>query len=52
MRIKTGVGDLVQRTEDGQAHVVYSVTGRSRGQVMLCAVCTVHEETRSTSFLV
>jgi hypothetical protein len=23
----------------------------SRGQVMLCAVCTVHEETRSARFL-
>jgi hypothetical protein len=34
------------------AHVGYSVVGRSRGQVKLCAVCTVHMETRSTSFLV
>jgi hypothetical protein len=32
------------------AQVRYSVAGRSRGQVTLCAVCTVHEETRSTSF--
>jgi hypothetical protein len=30
----------------------YSVVKRSRGQVMLCAVCTVHVETRSASFLV
>jgi hypothetical protein len=26
--------------------------GRSRGQVALCIVCTVHKETRSSSFLV
>jgi hypothetical protein len=31
---------------------VYSVAGRSSGRVMLCAVCTVHEETRSVGFLV
>jgi hypothetical protein len=37
---------------DGQAHVGYSVAGRSRGRVMLCAICTVHEETRNASFLV
>jgi hypothetical protein len=47
-----GVGDLVQRTGDGEAHVVYSVVGRSRGRVMLCVVYIVHEETRSASFLV
>jgi hypothetical protein len=29
MRIMTGVGDLVQRTENGEAHVGYSVAGRS-----------------------
>jgi hypothetical protein len=34
------------------AHVEYSVAGRSIGQVAPCAVCTVHIETRSTSFLV
>jgi hypothetical protein len=34
------------------AQVGYSVTGRSRGQVMPCAVCTVHMKTRSASFLV
>jgi hypothetical protein len=28
------------------------VTGRSRGRVTLCAVCTMHVETRSTSFLI
>jgi hypothetical protein len=32
--------------------VGYSVVGRSRGRVTLCVVCTVHVETRSTSFLV
>jgi hypothetical protein len=52
MMIMAGVGDLVQRTEDGQAHVGYSVAGGSRGQVTLCAVCTVHKEMRNTGFLV
>jgi hypothetical protein len=28
------------------------VAGRSEGRVTSCAVCTVHAETRSTSFLV
>jgi hypothetical protein len=51
-RIEEGVGDLVQRTGYGQAHVGYSVAGRSRGRVMLCAVCTVHKEMRSAGFLV
>jgi hypothetical protein len=37
---------------DGQAKVRYSVVGRSRDRVTLCAVCTVHKETRSASFLV
>jgi hypothetical protein len=32
--------------------VGYSVAGRSRGQVAMCAVCTVHIETRSAGFLV
>jgi hypothetical protein len=50
--IVVGVRDLVQRTGDGQAHVRYSVAGRSRGQVTLCVIYTVHKETRSTSFLV
>jgi hypothetical protein len=43
---------LGAKDEDGQAHVGYSVAGRSRGRVMLCAVCTIHKETRSASFLV
>jgi hypothetical protein len=34
------------------AHDGYSVAGRSRGRVALCAVCTVHMGTRSASFLV
>jgi hypothetical protein len=34
------------------AHVRYSVTGRSRSRVALCAVCTVHVKTRSMCFLV
>jgi hypothetical protein len=34
------------------AQVGYSVVGRSGDQVMLCAVCTVHKETKSVSFLV
>jgi hypothetical protein len=34
------------------AMVGYSVAGRSRGRVALCAVYTVHVEMRSTSFLV
>jgi hypothetical protein len=51
-RIKAGVGDLVQRTGNGQAQVGYSVAGQLRGRVTLYAVCTVHKETRSASFLV
>jgi hypothetical protein len=50
-RIVAGVGDLVQRTEDGQAQVRYWVTGWSGGWVTPCAVCTVHEEMRSVGFL-
>jgi hypothetical protein len=34
------------------AQVGYSVAGRSRGRVTPCAVCIVHVETRSMSFLV
>jgi hypothetical protein len=34
------------------AQVEYLVTERSRGRVAPCVVCTVHVETRSTSFLV
>jgi hypothetical protein len=33
-------------------HVRYSVAVRSRGRVMLCAVCTVYEEMRIADFLV
>jgi hypothetical protein len=32
--------------------VGYSVAERSGGRVTLCAVCTMHEETRSVYFLV
>jgi hypothetical protein len=52
MRIMVGVGDLVQRTEDGQGEVGYSVAGRSRGQLTLCAVSTMHKEMRSVGFLI
>jgi hypothetical protein len=51
-RIEVGVGDLVQKTEDGQVQVGYSVARRSRGRVTLCVVCTMHKETRSMGFLV
>jgi hypothetical protein len=34
------------------AQVGYSVVGRSEGRVILCAVCTVHEEMRSVRFLI
>jgi hypothetical protein len=51
-KIMAGVGDLVQRTEDGQGQVGYSVAGRSGGRMTSCAVCTVHKEMRSTDFLV
>jgi hypothetical protein len=47
-----GVGDLVQRTDDGEAQVGYLVAKRSEGRVTLCAVCTVHKEKRSACFLV
>jgi hypothetical protein len=51
-RIMVGVGDLVQRTRDGQAQVRYLVAGWLRGQVTLCVVYTVHKETSSASFLI
>jgi hypothetical protein len=51
-RIMAGVGDLVQMIKHGQAHDVYSVAGRSRGRLTLCAVCTVHKEMGSAGFLV
>jgi hypothetical protein len=46
------IGDLMQRTGDGQTHVRYLVAGQLGGQVMPCAVCTVHKEKRSACFLV
>jgi hypothetical protein len=52
MRIVARVGDLVEMAGDDQAQVKYSVAGRSGGQVTLCAVCTMHKETKSVSFLV
>jgi hypothetical protein len=52
MRIVEELGDLVQRTEDDQAQVGYSVARRSGGRVMLCAISTVRKETRSMRFLV
>jgi hypothetical protein len=52
MRIEVEVGDLVQRTGDGQAQVGYSVVRQSRGRVTLCTVFTVHKETMSAGFLV
>jgi hypothetical protein len=51
-RIVAVVGELVQKTRDGQAQVGYLVVVLSRGWLMLCAVCTVHMETRSVDFLV
>jgi hypothetical protein len=44
------VGNMLQMTGDGQAQVRYSVAGRSRGWVTLCAIYTMHKETRSVSF--
>jgi hypothetical protein len=52
MRIEAGVGDLVQRTRDSQAQVRLPLSEQSRGQVMLCAVYTVHKEIGSACFLV
>jgi hypothetical protein len=50
-RIEAEVGDLVQRIVDDQAQVRYSMTRRSRGRVMSCAMRIVHvEETRSVGF--
>jgi hypothetical protein len=51
-RIVATVGDLVWRTQDGQALVRYSVSRRSGGRVTLCVVYTVHVEMRSAGFLV
>jgi hypothetical protein len=50
--IVAGVVDLVQRTGDDQRQVGYSIAGRLRGRVTLCAICIMHKETRSTCFLV
>jgi hypothetical protein len=52
VRIVAIVENLVQRTSDGQAQVGYTVAEQSRGRVTLCAVYTVHKETRSVGFLV
>jgi hypothetical protein len=52
MRIEVRVGDMVQRTGDGQAQVEYLVAGRSRGRVILCVVCIMHKEMRNVGFLV
>jgi hypothetical protein len=52
MRIMAGVGDLMQRTRDGQAQVGYSVVRRSGGRVTPCAIYIMHKKTRSTGFLV
>jgi hypothetical protein len=46
-----GVGDWC-RGPGMVAKVGYSVAGRSRGRVALCAVCTWHVESRSAGFLV
>jgi hypothetical protein len=51
MSIVVGVGDLVQRTRNGQAQVRYAIAKQLRGRVTLYAVFTVHNETRSASFL-
>jgi hypothetical protein len=42
----------VQRTGDSEAQVGYSMVGRSGGRVTPCVICTVHNETRSTGFLI
>jgi hypothetical protein len=34
------------------AHVGYSVAGLSAGQIILCALCTMHVEMRNAGFLV
>jgi hypothetical protein len=52
MMIVTGVGDMVQRSEDSQAQVGYSVARQSGGRMTPCVVCIVHMETRSVGFLV
>jgi hypothetical protein len=43
---------MVQMSGDGKAQISYLVAGRSGDRVTLCAICTVHMEMRSVSFLV
>jgi hypothetical protein len=43
---------MAQMTGDGKAQIRYLVAGRSRGRVTPCAICTLHMEMRSVSFLV
>jgi hypothetical protein len=43
---------MVQRIEDDQAQVGYSVADRSSDRVTPCVVCTIYMETMSTCFLV
>jgi hypothetical protein len=50
-KIMAGVGDLLQRTANGRTGWVLGGR-RSRGRVALCAVYTVHVETRSVGFLI
>jgi hypothetical protein len=48
MMIKAGVGDLVQRIRDDQAHDGYLVARQLGGRVTLCVIHIIHvEETRS-----
>jgi hypothetical protein len=50
-KIVAGVADLVQRMGDGRTSQV--LDGRTIKRLSeLCAVCTVHDESRSASFLV
>jgi hypothetical protein len=43
---------MVQRADDGQVQVGYSMVKLSRGRVTLCAIYTMHKEMRSVGFLV
>jgi hypothetical protein len=52
MRIMAGVGDLVQRTEDGRTGWVLGGRVIERSGDAMCGVCTVHVETRSAGFLI
>jgi hypothetical protein len=51
MMIVTEVENLMQRISDDHTGRVLDAR-RSRGQVTSCAVCTLHVESRSVSFLV